>query len=141
MKIINDPHTRLTAVMWLVAVHSFLIGVGLIIQHPDIMKFFGFDRCMESFFPAQGGVFHIIMSFGYILAAVDLDKYFSIALFSIVVKLCATIFLFTYYFFVESIWMVFASGIQDGILFILVLYSFLSFNKWKNGSINKGGVA
>mgnify|MGYP000238766112 CR=1 FL=1 len=141
MKIINEPRSRLIAVMWLLTVHSFFIGLGLIIQHPDIMKFFGFDKCMESFFPAQGGVFHIVMSFGYLMAAIDLDRYFSLALFSIIVKLCATIFLFTYYFFVAPIWMVFASGIQDGILFILVLYSFTSYNKWKKENITKGGVA
>ena len=141
MKIINEPRFRLFAVMWIVAIHSFIVGLGLIIQHPDIMKFSGFGTCSECFFPAQGGIFHMIMSFAYILAAVDLDKYFSLAFFSIIVKLCATIFLFTYYFFVDPIWMVFASGIQDGILFILILFSFLSYNKWRKEIINKGVVA
>ena len=137
MKLLNDPRTRLSIVMWITAIHSFIVGLGLIIQHPEIMKFFGFDHCMESFFPAQGGVFHIVMSFGYVLAALDSDKFYCLVLFSVIVKLCATIFLFTYYFFVESIWMVFASGIQDGILFILILYSLLSYEKWKKKDLIK----
>ena len=137
MKFVNEPRFRLSVVMWIVALHSFIVGLGLIIQHPDIMKFFGFDKCMESFFPAQGGVFHIVMSFGYVLAALDSDKFYCLVLFSVIVKLCATIFLFTYYFFVESIWMVFASGIQDGILFILILYSLLSYEKWKKTDLIK----
>ena len=140
MKLLNEPRTRLSIVMWITAIHSFVVGLGLIVQHPEIMKYFGFDHCMECFFPAQGGVFHIVMAFGYALAAVDSDKFYCLAFFSIVVKLCATIFLFTYYFAVESIWMILASGLQDGILFILILFSFLSYNKWKNEINNKGMV-
>ena len=134
MKINNNPRTRLSIVMWIAAIHSFIVGLGLIIQHPEIMKFFGFNHCMECFFPAQGGVFHIVMSFGYTLAAVNSDRFYCLVFFSIIVKLCATVFLFTYYITVESIWMILASGVQDAILFLMILYSFLSYQKWKTDS-------
>jgi len=111
------------------AVHSFLVGVGLVIQVPKVMALFGFQPCHEHFFPAQGGVFHIVMAGGYVLAALDSIRYRCLALFSIFVKAAATLFLVSYFVFIDGILMILLSGIGDGALCLALLLSFLSYDK------------
>ena len=112
--------------LWLVALHSFAVGVGLIVLPLPLLKFFGYGVCAERFFPSQGGVFHIAMAVGYAMAAYNLKRYECLIIFSIVVKFMATVFLFTYFIFVSSIWLVILSGISDFLmgLIILILYRF-----------------
>ena len=116
----------LSLFLWLVALHSFLVGVGLIVFPPSLMDFFGYGACTERFFPSQGGVFHIAMAVGYAMAAYNLKRYECLIIFSIVVKFLATAFLFIYFIFVSSIWLVILSGISDFLmgLIILILYRF-----------------
>lgn len=117
----------LSLFLWLVALHSFLVGVGLIVFPPSLMDFFGYGTCTERFFPSQGGVFHIAMAVGYAMAAYNLKRYECLIIFSIVVKFLATAFLFIYFIFVSSIWLVILSGISDFLmgLIILILYRFI----------------
>lgn len=117
----------LSLFLWLVALHSFLVGVGLIVFPPSLMDFFGYGACTERFFPSQGGVFHIAMAVGYAMAAYNLKRYECLIIFSIVVKFLATAFLFIYFIFVSSIWLVILSGISDFLmgLIILILYRFI----------------
>lgn len=134
MDILKMSCSRLALVLWLVAIHSFIVGVGLIIQFPAVMKLFGFFSCNEHFFPAQGGVFHIVMAIGYSLAAKNPDQYRCLVIFSIIVKGIATVFLLTYYFVVESIWTVLGSGIIDGIMCLLIYFSYISYVKLRDES-------
>ena len=129
MDILKTPRSRLILILWLVAFHSFFVGIGLIIQIPEIMKLFGFDSCYEHFFPAQGGTFHIVMAIGYALAAYNVERFHCLVIFSIVVKAAATVFLFTYYFAIEPIWMILFSGIGDGIMGLAIYLSFRSYSK------------
>ncbi|MDZ7764780.1 MAG: hypothetical protein U5K00_10170 [Melioribacteraceae bacterium] len=117
----------LSLFLWLVALHSFLVGVGLIVFPPSLMDFFGYGACTERFFPSQGGVFHIAMAVGYAMTAYNLKRYECLIIFSIVVKFLATAFLFIYFIFVSSIWLVILSGISDFLmgLIILILYRFI----------------
>lgn len=115
----------LSIFLWLVTIHSFFVGVGLIFLPDSVLEFFGYNECTERFFPSQGGVFHIAMAVGYAMAAYNLKRYECLIIFSIVVKFIATIFLFVYFFFINSIWLVVLSGISDffmGVV-ILILYS------------------
>lgn len=120
---------RFSLLMWLVALHSLFVGIGLIIQIPEVMKFFGYGACKEPFFPAQGGTFHIVMSVGYALAAYDPREYKCLAIFSIFVKSAASIFLFVFYFVYENIWSVLASGIGDGLMMVFIFIAWKSYLK------------
>ena len=125
----SDPKLRLSIVLWLMAVHSFLVGAGLIMQVPKVMELLGFQPCHEHFFPAQGGVFHVVMAVGYALAACDSVRYRCLALFSIFVKAAATLFLLSYFVFVEGILMILISGIGDGVFCVILYLSFISYDK------------
>ena len=118
---------NLQIILWIMAIHSFFVGIGLILQFDVVMKIMGFGMCREKFFPAQGGVFHIVMALGYVLPAKNLEKYQCLALFSILVKALATFFLLTYYIFFEQIWTVLASGIIDGIMCLAVFYFYKQY--------------
>ena len=55
----------------LVAIHSFCVGLGLILIPLDYFDLFGFYEYSGNFFKIQAGVFHIIMCGAYVLAARD----------------------------------------------------------------------
>lgn len=126
MNNLTDWSKYLSIFLWLVTIHSFFVGVGLILLPDSFLDFFGYNECTERFFPSQGGVFHIAMAVGYAMAAYNLKRYECLIIFSIVVKFMATIFLFTYFIFVSSIWLVLLSGISDFLMgsIILLLYRF-----------------
>jgi len=125
----NYPKLRLSIVLWLMAAHTFLVGAGLIIQVPKVMELFGFLPCHEQFFPAQGGVFHVVMAFGYALAACDSVRYRGLIPFSIFVKAVATLFLLFYFVFIDGILMILISGIVDGAFCVILYLSYHSYVK------------
>ena len=90
------------------------MGLALIAQPTLLMKLSGFSPDCERFFPAQGGVFHILMAVAYVMGATDIEKYHYLIVFSIIVKAVATLFLMIYCFAVEFKWIVLLSGIGDG---------------------------
>ena len=111
MAIENVKLLRIFLVM--VALHSFFVGVGLIIIPLDYFGFFGFEGYQGIFFKIQGGVFHIVMCGAYIPAAVDPFRNRILIRFSIFAKFSATIFLLSYALFVEMVWMALVSGLFD----------------------------
>ena len=129
MEIIKNPQKRLSLLLILIAIHSFCVGVGLIIRPAELMQLFGFGVCYERFFPTQGGVFHIVMVVAYLMAAYNVDENHSLIIFSIIVKIMATVFLFTYFIAVEKIWLVLASGLSDGIMGIAIYVALLLYIK------------
>jgi hypothetical protein len=124
-------------ILYVIALHSFAVGLGLVIQIPGIMAWLGFGNCHEHFFPAQGGVFHIVMAIGYTMAARDPFKYKCLITFTIIVKALATVFLISYFFLFEMIWMVFVSGVIDGLMGIAVFWSNTSHQKYKESIITQ----
>ncbi|HES59087.1 MAG: hypothetical protein JW956_04860 [Calditrichaceae bacterium] len=129
LKSITNPKKRLTVILILTAVHSFFVGIGLIVQIPILMDWFGFGRIIQPFFPAQGGIFHILMSAAYMLAALRPDKNEDLIKFIIIVKITATLFLLIYFLCIDHIWMVLLSCFSDGVLALLIV---LTFNSYKN---------
>lgn len=129
MNCFSTAKKRLSLVLWLVALHSVFVGIGLIIQIPAVMQFFGYGPCGEHFFPAQGGTFHVIMAIGYAMAAYDPEGFKCLAIFSIIVKAAATLFLLVYYFIFEQIWSVLVSGIGDGLMMLFIWVTWLSHSK------------
>lgn len=114
MDLPRTPLGRLQAVLWLVAVHSAAVGIGLVVQPDDIFDRMGFAPIGEPFFPAQGGIFHVVMAVGYALAAWRPRRNESLVVFTIVVKIMATTFLMTYYLAVSPMPTVLLSGLTDG---------------------------
>ena len=132
MKIVSlqtliHPRSRLAFVLLLIAIHSFLVGIGLITRPAMLMKLFGFGPCYERFFPTQGGVFHVAMAIGYAMAALNVDKYRYLIYFSIIVKSLATIYLFIYYSVLNSLCIILASGIGDGLMALAIFLSLLFY--------------
>jgi len=114
------PEKLLSAILWLVALHSIAMGLALIAQPTLLMKLSGFSSECERFFPAQGGVFHILMAVAYVMGATDIEKYHYLIVFSIIVKALATLFLIIYCFAVEFKWIVLLSGIGDGVMGLII---------------------
>jgi hypothetical protein len=127
LKYIVEPRKRLTTILILTAMHSFFVGLGLIVQLPEIMGLFGFGHIEQPFFPAQGGVFHILMSAAYFVAAKKPEGKETLIYFIIGVKMTAALFLFLYFILIQSILMIILSGIIDGVFALLILTGYKSF--------------
>ena len=119
----------LSLFLWLVAIHSFLVGIGLIFLPSSAFEFLGFNPTFDRFFSTQGGVFHIAMAVCYAMAAVDLIKYKQLIIFSIIVKFIATVFLLSYYLIINSQSLIILSAVSDFLMGIVLLYFFLLLNK------------
>ena len=85
--------------LWLIAIHSIGFGIALVVLPIPVIEFFGF-QLEEKFFAVQGGIFHIVVSLAYIMAAIDLDNSRKLIILACVAKFMATLFLLSYYFFV-----------------------------------------
>ena len=115
-------------ILWVIALHSIVFGLSLIILPIPVIEFFGF-RLEEKFFAVQGGVFHIVVSIAYIMAAFDSENSRKLIALSCSAKFMATIFLISYYFFVSRIFMVIFSGFADFIMGAAILFSYVMFLK------------
>jgi len=127
----RSPRSRLTLVLWLVAIHSFLVGVALIARPTMLPELFGFNPSLERFFPVQAGVFHIVIVVAYVMAALDVDKRRCLVVFSIIVKGMATVFLVTYFLAVDRIWLVLASALGDGVMGVAIYLSLYFYTRYK----------
>ena len=124
-------------ILWLVAVHSILMGLALIFQPAILMEWSGFKSGYERFFPAQGGVFHLLMAVAYLLGATDSRKYHFLIVFSVIVKAVATVFLIVYCITVEFKWIILVSGIGDGVMGMSIFIAFRRYTYFQtaNGQI------
>jgi hypothetical protein len=113
-------------VLYLVALHSFITGLALVVHPALLMKLIGFDSICERFFPAQGGVFHILMAIAYTMGAVNVKKYHCLIVFAIIVKSGATLFLLVYCFTIEFKWIILLFGIGDGLMGLTIFLSLQS---------------
>ena len=116
--------------LWLVAIHSFCVGLGLMVIPLEHYDLFGFEDYQGDFFKIQAGLFHLVMVIAYVFAALDPVKYRVMILYSIIAKFAATLFLISYSIFGEPVWMVIVSGIADFImgLILLAFYRKLNFS-------------
>lgn len=115
----------------LVALHSFVVGIGLILLPPVYLEYFGLYGYKSCFFQAQGGVFHLVMCMAYLITARYLDKSPGLIQFVIMAKCMAVIFLVTYYIFIESSWMIIASAFGDGTMALIVYILYVRYLKYK----------
>lgn len=118
----------LRSVLLLITAHTFGVGIVLIVAPNHVMSFFGFVELESRFFQMQGGVFHIVISYAYWHAFRNPIRYEHLVVFIIFVKAVATVFLLSYYFFIEPIIMVLLSGIVDAAMGAVL---FLLYRRWK----------
>lgn len=118
-------------ILVLVAIHSFIVGINLISFPSDWMQQFGFNAITENFFKVQGGVFHIVMTVAYLLAAWKPVENRIMIIFAITAKFIATLFLISYYFVMGSIVTILLSAISDFAMGIILLFLFLKLESSK----------
>jgi len=118
----NKPDKLLPLFLWLVSLHSFFVGIGLIFLPASAFEFLGFAPTFERFFSTQGGVFHFAMSVAYAMAAYNLIKNQQLIIFSIVVKFIATVFLIIYFVFISHLWLIIFSAVTDMAMGIVILF-------------------
>ena len=114
--------------LWLVAIHSFCVGLGLMLIPLEYYDFFGFGSYQGNFFKIQAGIFHLVLVIAYVFAALDPVNYRAMILFSILAKFIATIFLICYSIFGEMMWMVMISGITDFLMGLILLTFYLKMD-------------
>jgi hypothetical protein len=131
-RIRTDKQFRLAFILSLVAIHSFVVGCGLLFIPGEIMEVLGFRYVEERFFQSQGGAFHIIMSICYILPAINYNTNKNMVQFILFVKFFAAFFLHVYYFFVDSIDVVLFSACSDLVMAIVILFVYRSILKSHN---------
>ncbi|MEI7662542.1 MAG: hypothetical protein WCK34_10100 [Bacteroidota bacterium] len=116
-------------VLALVACHSIGFGLALIVLPVDILELFGF-HLYEKFFAVQGGVFHLIISAAYIMAAMQPESSGKLIFLSCFTKFSATIFLFLYFFCEKMIIMVFFAAIGDFLMGLAILFSYILYRRY-----------
>lgn len=122
----------LITILWLMALHSFSVGLGMIIFPTDWIANFKIVPSEHRFFITQGGVFHIVMAFAYGIAASNIESNSVLIRYSILVKFCATIFLFSYFLFVNPFLLVLFSGIVDFGMGIALMFTYNKYNSQLN---------
>ncbi len=127
----NPYHQYLKLFLWLITLHSFFVGIALIVTPASLFVYFGYANITEKFFPVQGGVFHIVLSIAYAMAALDVIHQGRMIMLTISAKIIATTFLFAYYFLIAEIWTVLVSGLVDGLMGIIVWYLYSRYLKFK----------
>lgn len=113
---------HLSIFLYLVALHSFVVGIALIASPDWLFEELGYNQINENFFKAQGGVFHLVMVVAYFMAAGSPRERNTLVKFSITAKFLAVIFLLIYFLLVDGILVVLLSGIGDLIMGIIIWY-------------------
>jgi hypothetical protein len=112
--------------LWLVAIHSVIVGACLILLPSSAFELLGFDTSFDRFFSTQGGVFHIVMSVCYAMGAYDSKRFLALVIFSFIVKFIAALFLLLYYLLINSQPLLILSCITDLGMGMII---FLLYNK------------
>ena len=115
------------------AAHSFATGVGLLLQPEGLLVWCGWNSPGEPFFPAQGGVFHVLMAGLYVHAARSAARRWMLLSFVTAVKVTATLFLTIYVLFVRAVWMVALSAVVDGAFALAFLALWLGWPREAGG--------
>ncbi len=126
--------------LWLIALHSFIVGLFLILFPPHLLNRFGFE-VTEKFFPTQAGVFHLVMAAIYIFAIRRIKRCVDLVHLSIFIKFLAAIFLFSYYFFIEGIGLVILSGAGDLLMGLILLILFIRSGLSQNNNAGEDSRA
>lgn len=118
----------LVIILWLVTLHSFFVGIAMIIFPTDWIAYFDIEPSEHRFFITQGGVFHLVMAVAYGMAGSNVKTNSILIKFSISAKFIATFFLLSYFIFVNQFSIIFLSAVGDFCMGLVIL---LLFRKYK----------
>lgn len=121
-----------TIFMYLVMLHSLLIGLLLIFLPVNLIELFGFPYHPDNFFRAQGGIFHIVMCYAYLFAGIDPIRYIHFLRFSYIAKFIGVVFLILYFLSAQKYLIVFLSGIGDFFMGIIIFLLYRQLKKNRN---------
>jgi hypothetical protein len=119
---IRMPATAI--LLYLYAIHSFLVGLLLIFAPLSVFEFFAMPTTESDFFRAQGGVFHIVMAIAYYFAAIHWQHQPILIRFIIITKTIAFGFLLIYFILYLPVVLVLASAVGDGAMALLLWYTY-----------------
>ena len=128
MPTLASARGQLQILLWLVALHSLAVGVGLLLHPAGLLARAGYAPVGEPFFPSQGGVFHFVMAVGYALGARDPERNEALIRFAVVVKFMALAFLVAYWLAHRQLLVVLGSGLADGVMGLLILWA---LRRWR----------
>lgn len=101
----------------LIALHTYAIGVTLLVLPEWSLRFGGWETTPPPFFPRQAGVFHLVLGTGYLFEYLRLR---SVSLL-LVAKACAFVFLIGATLVATVPWFVTFAGVVDGLMGLTVL--------------------
>ncbi|MEJ2580592.1 MAG: hypothetical protein P8127_02975 [Acidobacteriota bacterium] len=105
---LTETHERI--LIYLISLHSFIIGLMLIFAGDWAIRFAGWPGADPIFFIWQAGAFHFVLATGYII---EYSRSRTIVLL-LVAKSIAFVFLLGGSFLAETPWSVWFSGFADG---------------------------
>ena len=108
--------------LYLVALHSFIVALALMFSPSWLLEEFGYSAINEPFFKVQAGVFHIVMVTAYLFAASDPLSHKIMIIYSITIKLIATLFLFIYFLIIDPVIVILLSGFGDFAMGLILYY-------------------
>ena len=120
--------TLFQLLLYLIAFHSFSVGIALIVLPFGALSWFGFTVDPYRFFSTQGGVFHVVMTIAYLLAAQNPLGEKSLIIFIILAKWIAFFFLAFYFLFSEMVPVIAFSAVSDGLMGLMVMMFFLELH-------------
>lgn len=98
--------------VWLIALHTFTIGVALLVVPEWALRVGGWRDIPPLFFPRQAGIFHFVLGFGYLR---ELRCRGSVSLL-LLAKSAAFLFLMTSALVWTPPWFVPFAGVTDGLM-------------------------
>jgi len=125
----SDEQTRLKYFIYLMAIHSVAVALGLIFLPTKFLTYFGINGYSGRFFQMQSGVFHIVMSIAYLYAVIDLKRSPAFVYFAIYAKSIATVFLLSVFFLSESGWVIIVSAFGDAAMAIILFFLYSRYKK------------
>ncbi|MEW6365257.1 MAG: hypothetical protein AB1714_11555 [Acidobacteriota bacterium] len=101
----------------LIALHSIVVGVFLLILPPWAVRFGGFGEVSPPFFAHQAGAFHLVVAAAYLI---EYLRYRGVIIL-VFAKALATVFLFACTLLDGAPWIVPFSGVADFMMGAVVL--------------------
>ena len=115
---------QLQTVLFLMSLHSFLTGLGLLFFPVEWLQFLGLETNPQRFFISQGGVFHLLMAGAYTAGMLRPRRNVVLIRLAIIVKICAALFLFLFFILKQPVPFVLLNAALDGCFGWVLIVSF-----------------
>jgi hypothetical protein len=109
----------------LIALHTYGIGVGLLVVPEWALRFGGWQTIPPLFFPRQAGVFHLVLGSGYLFEYGRLRSVWLL----LTAKACAFVFLVGATVVAAVPWFVTFAGVVDGLMGLAALAAHLAVSR------------